>query len=167
MIALDELYKGQVIRTLGLHQPFATLMLRGKSIETRWIMRGKKPPFPKGVYALYSTSKSYSEDELRAICGHQYDRAMRDSEGDSSHVHNHLILVGELDKLVYVVPSMADETYIEYSERDTHVLVGLVFKNVRRIKPIPFVDEDGRKAGKQGIGFLSGYHRRQIQIYSI
>ena len=48
------------IRTLGFYQPFGSLMLHGK-IETRWVRKGKKPPFPLGKYIFYTTQKGKSK----------------------------------------------------------------------------------------------------------
>jgi hypothetical protein len=72
-----DIFGNETIRTIGLYQPFASLMHHGK-IETRWVKKGKKPPFPLGKYILYSTLKSYSDKELDYICGErQFVRIMR------------------------------------------------------------------------------------------
>lgn len=153
------------IRTLGLYQPYAELMMHGK-IETRWIRAGIKPPFPLGPYMLYACKKAYKLTELSQLAGEkQYGRIHRIING--LHINYGMALcTGELKKIIYVVPGMEDETFVRYQgpiefldkkgRPVKRVRVGLIFENIRRIKPFPF-------KGKQGIGFLSDEDRAKIQ----
>lgn len=147
----------EAIRTLGLYQPFASLMMHGK-IETRWIRKGRKPPFPKGAYLLYSTKKAYTPHQTAVVAGNQYQR-IKDimATDDSFKLKGMALCVGELYKIIYVVPGMDDQTFVHYRTDTTHVMVGLMFRNVRRIKPYPF-------KGKQGVGILTAEERAKIEF---
>lgn len=154
------------IRTLGLYQPYAELMMHGK-IETRWIRAGRKPPFPLGRYLLYSTKKCYTLQELSHIAGgKQYNRIHNIINGLSLS-YGTALCVGDLVKIIYIVPGMDDETFVRYQhpifEIDKkrnglvkRVMIGLIFGNVRPIKPFPF-------KGKQGVGFLQPEDAAKIQ----
>lgn len=66
------------IRTLGLYQPFATLMMPPyNKDETRWVKSGRKPPFPLGIYMIYSTKKQYASSEVKHIAGPEYFPTIR------------------------------------------------------------------------------------------
>jgi hypothetical protein len=150
------------IRTLGLYQPYAGLMLYGK-IETRWVKKGRQPPFPPGQYILYATKKSYSLEALNFIAGEQLERIKKiidedDKDYRSCAITGHAIAFGVLKILVRVIPSMEDETFVQYSEKKTHVLAGLVFEDVKRIEPFEI-------KGKQGIGFLSEADKQKIKFF--
>jgi hypothetical protein len=143
------------IRTLGLYQPYAELMMHGK-IETRWIKKGTKPPFPKGKYLLYACKKEYTLTQLSVIAGNQYNRITTIING-LDLIRGAAIAVGDLVKHIYIVPGMEDETFVRYQPPLSKVMVGLIFENVKRIKPFPF-------KGKQGVGFLSKEDERKIEF---
>lgn len=157
------------IRTLGLYQPFASLMMHGK-IETRWIRKGRKPPFPLGKYLIYATKKPYGLPELSQIAGNQYDRIKQIIHGTRVE-YGKALCVGDLVKIIYVLPGMEKETFVDCHKTtrikylktnvapiEVHqVMIGLIFENVRRIKPFPF------EHGKQGIGFLQPQDVEKIE----
>jgi hypothetical protein len=145
------------IRTLGLYQPYAELMLHGK-IETRWIRAGTKPPFPLGPYLLYACKADYPLQTLSQIAGEKQYKRITEIINGLKLVRGAALCTGDLVKIIYIVEGMEDETFVRYqgpmefvSKHGTmvkKVRVGLIFENVRRIKPFPF-------KGKQGVGILS------------
>ena len=160
------------IRTLGLYQPYAELMMHGK-IETRWVRRGRKPPFPLGPYLLYATQKDYTLQELSQIAGEKQYRRINGIINGITLAKGAAVCTGDLVKIIYVVPGMDNETFVDCRENMRvrllgygtpqkpvgtirEVMVGLIFENVRRIKLFPF-------KGKQGVGFLSEADRRKIE----
>lgn len=151
-----------MIRTLPLYQPYASLMLHGK-IETRWVNKNKKPPFPLGKYIIYSTKKSYSWDSFKELSGEYFEKAMRILNNEATP-NGVAICTCDLVKVEDAYPLLMPETYVGLerigeqldldSEASELVIDGqklrfLHFQNVKRIKPFPF------KGGKQGVGFLS------------
>jgi hypothetical protein len=173
---MKDLFNNEVIRTLGLYQPYATLMLHGK-IESRWVKRGKKPPFPLGEYLIYSTKKQYKFDEFTKMAG--YDLATKARElffkdvcniniTHSQHLNGFAIGVGELFEVCKMPATWLDDAYYwppvdqidpnvegEISI-DGYTLWALRFKDVKRIKPFPF-------KGKQGTGFLKANDKAKIE----
>lgn len=156
------------IRTIGLYQPYATLMLHGK-LESRWVAAGKKPPFPLGKYLIYSTKKEYTISEFQHLAGMFWDRAMSILRTDhSKHRTGVGLAIGELYcvEKIYTF-SQCEEAFIEpptpldddvknQFAYDGRALWGLRFKNVQRVKPFPF-------KGKQGVGFLSEEDQAKIE----
>ncbi len=144
----------QTIRTLGLYQPYAGLMLHGK-IETRWVRNDRKPPFPLGKYLLYSTLRGYAVKELYSVAGDQTQRILS-MMGDPKIASDftllgHALCIGDLTHI-----GRSDQWPVHYSNDtfvDCHVADDeytrwlLFFDNVKRIKPFTI-------RGKQGIGFL-------------
>lgn len=161
------------IRTLGLYQPYASLMLHGK-IESRWVEEGKKPPFPLGKYLIYSTKKSYSVEEFKHVAGDYYNDARNIiTREETSTLNGYAICMGDLvkrEKLGYnqlpkafvdiniTMVKMGKEDIDWYKEIivDGRQLWGLHFENVKRIKPFEF-------KGKQGVGFLSRVDQMRIE----
>jgi len=159
------------VRSLGLYQPYAGLMAHGK-IETRWVRKGRKVPFPKGKYLLYATLKKYSVQEVSQISGNEYGRifGLVSQDPESFLLTGHAMFLADLVKHIYVVPGMEKETFVDcrYNTRvkvikageikiETHqVMVGLIFENVQRIEPFPF-------KGKQGIGILTDADKLKIK----
>ena len=148
------------IRTLGLYQPFAGLMLHDK-IETRRVRAGRKAPFPLGFYLLYATAREYSHQEIKDISGKQYERILDIRTNDFtrfSQITGHAICVGELVKVFRIFgPEYDERTFVQYRHDDVFALIGLEFKNVRKIAPFPF-------KGKQGIGFVTDEQRAKIKF---
>lgn len=170
----EETKRLEQIRTLGLYQPYATLMLHGK-IESRWIRKGKKPPFPLGKYMIYSTKRCYVAIEFEKMCPEDLRiKAKKLFDNDSTsqlethHYNGYAIGIGNLVE-VCPMPAMwfddafywPDHTQIEYSNEEMveingYVLWALRFEKVKRIKPFPF-------KGKQGVGFLSKEDEAKIE----
>lgn len=156
----------EVIRTIGLYQPYASLMLCDK-LESRWVVAGKKAPFPKGEYLIYSTKKEYSNQEFQRLAGMFWDSALQKLRTEKTrYLTGQAIAYGELCRVekiktimelsetFYEPPHPLDDTHNTF-QYDGRVLWGLRFKNVRRIKPFPF-------KGKQGVGFLQDADRAKI-----
>ncbi len=165
---MTDLFGNEKIRTLGLYQPFATLMLHGK-VETRWVETGRKPPFPLGKYLIYSCQKEYDMDLIDQLAGkytNEIDRLI-----DENLNSNNCWLVGEagaIGDMVKIIdpllPSMDLKTFVDDGWRKvdckagkTYRRVGLVFENMKAIKPFSF-------SGKQGIGFLKEEQRKLIKF---
>lgn len=156
----------EVIRTIGLYQPYATLMLHGK-IETRWVAQGKKAPFPQGKYLIYSTKKAYSWDNFKELSGEYFEKAMRILNNESMP-NGVALCIADLVKVESAYPLLMPETYVglerigeQLDDDATDIVINgqklrfLHFQNVKRIKPFPF-------KGKQGVGFLQDADRDKI-----
>lgn len=154
-----ELPTGQ-IRTLGLYQPFAGLMVSGK-IETRRVKTGRKAPFPIGYYLLYATQKEYPLDKVKTISGNQYSKILQIRADDPTslcQITGHAICIGQLCKRFRIFDNSFDEkTFVQYYFDPEYALIGLEFRDVRKIAPFPF-------RGKQGVGFLSADDRAKIKF---
>ena len=164
-----DLFGYEKIRTLGLYQPFATLMLHGK-VETRWVIYGKKAPFPLGMYLIYSCQKAYDMDFIEGLTG-KYTREI-DELIESNLSGKNCWLTGEagaIGRLVSIIDPLTpgfktfvDDGQYEKSEykrgaRVYYRRVGLVFEDVKSIKPFEF-------KGKQGVGFLDDKYKSQIEF---
>lgn len=164
---MTDLFGNQKIRTLGLYQPFASMMAFGK-IETRWVGKSKsgkwkKPPFKLGKYLIYSCKKAYhvSDGALDGISTHdqidiiedlQYQYAIFFTEFGSA------LMLTDLVRIIDPLTSDVENTYVRFQQpTDTHRMVGLVFENVQRIQPFEF-------KGKQGIGFLDDVYKSKIKF---
>jgi hypothetical protein len=147
----------QQIRTLGLYQPFASLMLHGK-IETRWVRNGKKPPFPLGQYLIYSTQKKYTIGELMMVAGlKQYDRIQQIlREEPTKNLTRTAICTGWLSNVRPMTEEDEDKTFVAFDPEPDRTLWCLEFDRIIRIIPFPFLD------GHQGIGFLSEENKTKI-----
>lgn len=163
--------QNEVIRTLGLYQPFATLMLHGK-IETRWVQSGKKPPFPLGKYLIYATKESASYSEVYRVSGQYFSRlnwAIIDNDNPDNVLYGGMAMA--VGNLISIVPYMSLDdkasTFVDSLDGWMEVVKGgkstyytlwaLVFENVKRIKPFQL-------KGKQGIGFLSDADKDKIKF---
>lgn len=156
-----DLSSNEPIRTLGLYQPYAGLMLHGK-IETRWVKKDRKPPFPPGIYLIYSTQKAYTRHEFRTIAGQSgFDKAKIHMDFDHKLRLNQygLMLAVLPEGGVYdMTPNDSEAAFVEYCEEQFYRLVCLKFEQQTPIKPFKF------EKGKQGIGFLSAEDRNKIQL---
>lgn len=104
---MSDLFGNEKIRTLGLYQPYASLMLHGK-IETRWVEDGKKPPFPIGKYLIYSTKQDSSMQSFLAISG-KYCASVWDVLSRPVHPLEHVaggcpIMIGTLHNIRKYIP---------------------------------------------------------------
>lgn len=145
----DVARKKTDIRTLGMYQPFAELMLHGK-IETRWRRVDRKLPFPLGRYFLYATQKQFKEYELRALCGSEQLDRIKDTVGNLNNLKTGVaICFATLKKIIPITPDLEDQTFIKHAAPfNGYARFGLVFEDVHPMIQTPF------KEGKQGIGFL-------------
>ncbi len=161
-LSQEELFlseKKELIRTLGLYQPFATLMLHGK-VESRWVKKGKKPPFPLGRYLIYSTKKAYDVAEFKHVSGEFYSDAKSKlydeaiiSEHCTTGLRGFALAVGDLVKVKPLgmgdlAKAFVDVNLTQLRDReegvdlweqviiDEHALWGLWFENVKRIKTV-------------------------------
>lgn len=147
------------IRTLGMYQPFAELMLHGK-IETRWRMVSRKIPFPLGKYLIYSTQKVFKEWELKHLCGqHQWTRVIERVGNISELNRQSAICFATLKDIVMVMPGMEDQTFIKHvPPSGGYARFGLIFDDVKPLVQTPF------KEGKQGVGFLYQDSFSELQL---
>lgn len=124
------------IRTLGLYQPYATLMMPPyNKIETRWVKAGKKPPFPLGQYLIYSTKKAYPTKEVKEISGGYYEEVRKNiiaesirtspaypnrhgvrwinADGSVEFLNGHALCIGELVELKTYSPVLGIGSFVE------------------------------------------------------
>lgn len=167
---MKDLFGDETIRTFGLYQPFASLMLNGK-VETRWVMNNKACPFPFGKYLLYSTKVGYTEEGFRYIAGEYYDEAKTVLTNEPTLALNgYALCIGDLWHKIKMTNYSMKNAYVGLKnmqsclsmerntiEFDGRSLWGLHFMNVKRIKPFPF-------KGKQGIGFLTKEQKQLIEF---
>lgn len=150
--------ESEIIRTLGLYQPFGSLMLNGK-IETRWIQAGKKPPFPNGKYLFYTTQKKAEPSTLFEWCGpeimHSITTALKNEP--TKDLRGFAIGIGNLVSKWIMRKEDEPAAFVLHKGvvmRDKegkdipYVQWCLKFENVERITPYEFT------LGKQGVGIL-------------
>jgi hypothetical protein len=166
-ITVKNLFGDEIIRTLGLYQPYASLMLHGK-IESRWVKKGKKAPFPLGKYLIYSTKKAYSQKEFEHVAGDKAKHAWKLLENESTvSLNGYAICIGDLVKVEPMSATMEHKAFIdtpidEWQSAEPiiinyHLLWALHFENIQRISPFLF-------KGKQGVGILTKEQHKFIQI---
>lgn len=159
---MSDLFGNEIIRTLGLYQPYATLMLPPyNKVETRWVRRNKKPPFPLGKYLIYATKKQYTAFEFESIAGkrlaHQANKLLF-QHGDKNLWIGHAIGVGELYKIEEMTNRLDDRAFVESFAGDSaHQMWALHFKDMKRINPFKF-------KGKQGVGILPKEQHHLIEL---
>ena len=133
-------------------------MAHGK-IETRWVRKGKKPPFPLGKYLFYSCQKACENHTLFEWCGPEIMFSITSTIGaDESRKLNKMALsVGDLvdvrkmqqeDEGKAFVKFIGERAIEKKGEMVEETQWCLVFENVRPIKPFEW------KYGKQGVGFV-------------
>lgn len=156
---MKDLFNHEVIRTLGMYWPFSVMMLHGK-IETRWVRNGKKPPFPLGKYLIYTTKKGYNTDELlecEMITLEQYDE-IKKALYTEKIIFGIPLCIGDLVEIIDPIMPDTPNTFVSYQAPDVcNRRVGLVFKNVKRVKTFEL-------KGKQGIGFLTEEQKSKLEI---
>lgn len=150
----------EIIRTLGFYQPFCSLMFHGKK-ETRWVRKGKKPPFPLGKYLFYSTKNPCEKPTLFQWCGAEIMLSITETlAGDVTRFMNqsalgtadlvNIRLMTKKDEPLAFVKFMGEQQRID-KKGNTHTYVQwiLEFENAFRIlQPYTFTE------GKQGVGVL-------------
>lgn len=170
---MPELFGNVPIRTIGLYQPYASLMLHDK-VETRWVIQGKTAPFPLGMYLIYATQKRYSDTQFRSIAGCWHKSAeLKLATDPTKSLTGHAIAVGELvarfpfsDREYYSVSEcdtfvdVEDPTYFDEKKAIWKRLWCLKFADVKRIKPFRF-------SGQQGVGYLDkSFYFNKIEYVS-
>lgn len=162
---MKDRIKNEVVRTLGMYQPYASLMLHGK-IETRWVQEGKKPPFPLGLYLLYATKKSQFQDF--AITSGKYRVAAMEVLKDEVIIGNgSLVAIGDLINLrLYDPATDGPKTFVDSFDGRMQIVKGdkcinyvlwcLEFESIHSIKKY------FRFKGKQGVGKLDRADKDKI-----
>jgi hypothetical protein len=149
--------KESKIRTLGFYQPFGSLMFHGK-IETRWVRKGKKPPFPLGKYLFYTTQVPCSQASLFNWCGVEIMANITDALifDETRGLNQCAIGIGTLSE-VKLLREEDQKTFVKFVGNKTEIMNdisvekvqwGLHFTDVQRIEPFMW------NFGKQGIGFV-------------
>lgn len=156
------------IRTLGFYQPFCTLMLYGK-IETRWVRKGRIPPFPKGKYLLYTTKKP-AGDKIYDWCSVPTIMSIDETcKHENKSLNGYALCIGELveiypmkkeDEPLAFVNFVGQKTEFYGKEGKPIVKVQwcLRFENIERIEPFVFL------YGKQGVGIFPEIEHYKIKI---
>lgn len=121
------------LTALVWRQPFATAMLHGKVETRRWSTKYRGPVL------IVAGKGEYSMDQLDnlfdfQVAAEEYDKICAD---DTFNVRGHAIAVGVLSDVRPLKRS--DKTFIVYNPK----LYAHVYKNVRRIKPIPISGTQG------------------------
>lgn len=150
-----------IIRTLGYYQPFCSLMLPPHyKDETRWVRKGKKPPFPIGSYVFYSTKKPCTNLQLFEWCGPEIMLSITNElkNEDTQGLNGYVIGGGDLaevspmtkeDEAKGFVKFIGERTVKDKKGNDVVQVQWLLrFENVTRITPEIFTQ------GKQGVGIL-------------
>lgn len=150
-----DLFGNEVIRSLGLLQPYASLMILKDKLETRWVLNGKKPPFPRGKYLIYSCKRVFKPDEVKRISGPYLDDEWMD---DFRYKYVGMALfIADLVGVRDMVWDDQEKAFVEWGRAQDSRQVILDFQNRRRIKMFPF-------KGKQGVGILTPEEKAQIEI---
>lgn len=155
------------IRTLGFYQPFGSLMLHGKT-ETRWVRKGKKPPFPLGQYLFYTTQVPCSQSNLFNWSGVEIMATITDAllTDETRGLNQCAIGIGTLTE-IKLLQKDDKKTFVKFSGTKTELINdvevekvqwGLHFTNVQKIEPFIW------KYGKQGVGFVPESELTKIKI---
>ena len=160
----------EIIRTMGFYQPFATAMLHGK-VETRWVQKGKKPPFPLGKYLMYSTRKSCSHIDLLGWCDNSNINKLSEIQSNdlTANLNGFAICTGILQKVEPLTVNHAntfirfvgEKTIEKFGDIKHYVQWALIFDNIQPIEPFMW------NYGKQGVGFLPESELKKIQPTTI
>lgn len=134
-------------------------MLYGK-LETRWVRKDKKPPFPLGKYLMYSTKSSCAPSTLYQWCGPETALKIELllSKEITRTFNGMAIAYGDLVNVRLMTKEDEDRAFVKFigeqqvtdkSGTYTRVQWILEFENVERIEqPYHFTE------GKQGVGIL-------------
>ncbi len=130
---------GTVVRSLGLHQPFASLMLHGK-IETR-----PRETKVRGWVLIYSTKTECTPDQVLALSGPhiQYAIARKLDKEHTADIRGGALCLAKLVDCRPMTPNDEVPCYVQYHPGKWC----WIFDEVIRIKPFPI-------KGKQGWGIL-------------
>lgn len=118
-----------VIRTICLYQPFASLMLHGK-IETRMWKHDFKV---RGKFLIYSSVKPYKERDVFELCGVRMaqDIYLQLFSEPTKDLNGYAIALGTLKEYRDMKPEDESKCYVPYAPGRKC----LVFEDVKRIKP--------------------------------
>ncbi len=162
----------RVIRTIGLYQPFGSLMLPeyGK-VETRWIREGRKPPFPEGEYLIYTTKKPVDIPTMIEWCGVQEVSRINELLLNEPTIHyNGYAIAKAYLSAKWELKQEDQNTYVKFTGRKTEIIKGepvvkiqwaLKAENVQRIQPFKW------KHGKQGVGIVPVEELENIKVLSL
>jgi hypothetical protein len=158
----------EIIRSLGFYQPFGSLMLHGK-IETRWCREGRKPPFPKGKYLLYTTQKICDAATMEDWCGVELIKLIgKTLNGETTtRYRRRAIAIAELYDIKEMLPTQEKDCFVKFVGDEVrvdkngiaHLYIQqcLYFKNIQRVQPFIF-------KGKQGVGILTDEQKEKIEV---
>lgn len=130
---MADLFGHKQLRALNWKQPYATLMGHGK-IETRiW-----KTDY-RGLVLICASKAEYTENQLIRIAGlEQFNRITEElkTEGRDKMLEcrGHAIFIGELIDCRPMEIYDEDACFVEFNPQ----LYCHIYKDVRRIKPIPW-----------------------------
>jgi hypothetical protein len=159
---MKDMFNNETVRALGLYQPFAALMAFGK-VETRFVRHGRKAPFPLGKYMLYSCQKSYdvSDGALQDLCTREQEERIEELQYENDFLFcafGEPMFIADLVKIIDPLTEDVENTWVKFvPETVVQRRVGLVFENVKQIKPFLF-------RGKQGIKFLTDKEKSEIEF---
>lgn len=156
-----------LIRTLGFYEPFCTLMLHGK-IETRCVRAGRKPPFPRGKYILYTT-KEPAKEKIYDWCSPSILQSIYNTIRVESQTYNgYALAIGKLVELYPMRKEDEEKAFVNFvgtktfldkdSKEVSKVQWCLKFDAIWRIEPFIF------EFGKQGVGILPDSEHSKIKI---
>lgn len=160
----------EIIRTIGLYNPYCTLMLPPyNKIETRKITSDRKPGFSFGRYVFYSTLNPIDDLKLLKWAGGDLYRRIFDLlyNEPAQYLNGYILGIGELKKKPWLMkPEDQERCFVKYSapKEDGKNTWCIEFENVKRIEPVLFQDKNKKSLGNQGIGYLPEFLKQQIKI---
>lgn len=157
------------IRTIGLYQPFGSLMLPDyNKLETRWTREGHTAPFPLGKYLIYTTKTPADIPAMVEWCGIGLAAGINELMATEKTIHYNGYALGLAELIERRDLKEEDQnTYIRFVGRKTEIIKGkevvktqraLKFVNVQRIEPFKW------NYGKQGVGFVPESELSKIKI---
>lgn len=169
---MNDLFGQEVIRTIGMYQPFCSMMLTPyNKLETRWALEGRRPSYPLGKYIGYSTLKPCTDEQFIEWTG----GTKRPEYLKQEPLNGYAIWLGEVTGMRLMEKKDETTTYIKYIGRKlfpkvieqinvTKIQWVLFFENVKQIQTFKFEDENGKSIGKQGVGKLEFKYHHKIKI---
>lgn len=137
---MTDLFGNKELRALSWKQPFATLMGHDK-IETRtW------PTSYRGLVLICASKKEYTEKEVINIASLEQFNRINDvikKEGHDKMLRDrgYALFVGELIDCREMTIHDENDCFVKYDP----LLYCHIYRNVRRIKPIPWKGTQGWK----------------------
>lgn len=135
MVTINEILSEKLL-ALSWKQPFGLLMLNDK-IETRtWSTNYR------GLVLICTSKKTYSDEQLFNITGpKQFERIMYFTTASKNLEIGKAIAIGRLIDCRKMKQSDEDKCFVEYYPD----LYCHIYKDVRPIKPIPWIGTQGWK----------------------